>query len=138
MLTTLLPPTSGRATVAGLDIVKDAPRIREQIGVALQEAGLDDLQTGRETLTLQARLYRVPARDVASQVDRLLEIVDLQEAADRRVKTYSGGMKRRLDLAAALVHRPRSSFWTSRRRGSTRSAAKRSGATSRNSTETMA
>jgi ABC-2 type transport system ATP-binding protein len=80
--------------------------VRQQIGVALQEASLDDLQTGRELLRLQARLYRVPAGETEARVTRLLEVVDLIDVADRRVKTYSGGMKRRLDLAAALVHNP--------------------------------
>lgn len=106
MLTTLLRPTAGRAQVLGLDVERDATAVRAAIGVALQEAGLDDLQTGRELLTLQARLYRVPSGDIAARVQELLEVVDIAEAADRRVKTYSGGMKRRLDLAAALVHRP--------------------------------
>jgi ABC-2 type transport system ATP-binding protein len=110
MLTTLLPPTSGRASVQGIDVTKEPQKVRQQIGVALQEASLDDLQTGRELLQLQARLYRVPSRDVNSQVNRLLKIVDLEDSADRRVKTYSGGMKRRLDLAAALVHRPQVIF----------------------------
>jgi ABC-2 type transport system ATP-binding protein len=106
MLTTLLRPTAGSARVCGLDVTRDADAVRRRIGVALQEAGLDDLQTGRELLRLQARLYRVPARDVDGRVTHLLRVVDLEEAADRRVKTYSGGMQRRLDLAAALVHRP--------------------------------
>lgn len=110
MLTTLLPLTSGRASVRGLDVVKEGRRVREQIGVALQEASLDDMQTGRELLTLQARLYHLPSRGMKEQVDRLLKIVDLEDAADRKVKTYSGGMKRRLDLAAALVHQPRVIF----------------------------
>lgn len=106
MLTTLLRPTAGTARVAGLDVRTAAGQVRRRIGVALQEAGLDDVQTGRELLTLQARLYRVPAREIAGRVQDLLRIVDLEEAADRRIKTYSGGMQRRLDLAAALVHRP--------------------------------
>lgn len=106
MLTTLLRPTSGRASVLGVDVVKEPNRVRQQIGVALQEASLDDLQTGRELLRLQSRLYRVPANEVEGRVARLLEVVDLVDVADRRVKTYSGGMKRRLDLAAALVHNP--------------------------------
>lgn len=106
MLTTLLRPTAGSARVAGLDVSRQAARIRRAIGVALQEAGLDDIQTGRELLTLQARLYGVPARDVPARVRQLLHVVDLDDAADRRIKTYSGGMQRRLDLAAALVHRP--------------------------------
>lgn len=106
MLTTLLRPTAGRAEVAGLDVARDPSAIRRQIGVALQEAGLDDVQTGRELLELQARLYRVRPSDVHERVQYLLRVVDLEEAADRRIKTYSGGMQRRLDLAAALVHRP--------------------------------
>ncbi len=110
MLTTLLRPTSGRAQVQGLDVERQATAVRRSIGVALQEAGLDDIQTGRELLTLQARLYRVPPPEIAARVSRLLTVVDLDDAADRRVKTYSGGMKRRLDLAAALVHRPKVVF----------------------------
>jgi ABC-2 type transport system ATP-binding protein len=110
MLTTLLPPTSGRAAVQGIDVTKEPQKVRQRIGVALQEASLDDLQTGREILQLQARLYRVSGSEVNGQVNRLLKIVDLEDAADRRVKTYSGGMKRRLDLAAALVHRPQVIF----------------------------
>jgi ABC-2 type transport system ATP-binding protein len=106
MLTTLLRPTAGRAQVLGMDVERHASTVRARIGVALQEAGLDDIQTGRELLALSARLYRVPARDIAARVDELLRIVDLEDAADRRLKTYSGGMQRRLDLAAALVHRP--------------------------------
>lgn len=106
MLTTLLRPTSGHASVLGLDVIKEPNRVRARIGVALQEASLDDLQTGRELLRLQARLYRVPSGEVEERVSHLLEIVDLADVADRRVKTYSGGMKRRLDLAAALVHNP--------------------------------
>jgi ABC-2 type transport system ATP-binding protein len=110
MLTTLLRPTAGAAQVLGLDVTQHAGKVRSRIGVALQEAGLDDLQTGRELLALQARLYRVPRDEIAARVTRLLEIVDLADAADRAVKTYSGGMKRRLDLAAALVHDPKLVF----------------------------
>ena len=110
MLTTLLRPTSGRAEVAGHDVVADAHTVRRSIGVALQEAGLDDIQTGREMLSLQARLYEVPSSEVRERVNYLLRVVDLEDAADRRIKTYSGGMQRRLDLAAALVHRPRVVF----------------------------
>ena len=106
MLTTLLRPTTGRAKVVGLDVERNAAEVRCRIGVALQEAGLDDIQTGRELLTLSARLYRVPTPQIAERVSELLRIVDLEADADRRLKTYSGGMQRRLDLAAALVHRP--------------------------------
>jgi ABC-2 type transport system ATP-binding protein len=110
MLTTLLRPTAGRAEVLGLDVERSGSAVRRVIGVALQEAGLDDIQTGRELLQLQARLYRLPTREIASRVQQLLKIVDLADAADRRIKTYSGGMRRRLDLAAALVHRPKVVF----------------------------
>lgn len=104
MLCTLLVPTGGRAEVAGHDVASDPRGVRLAIGVALQEAGLDPLQSGRELLELQAALYRVPhPKDRARE---LLALVGLTEAADRRVRTYSGGMKRRLDLASALVHSP--------------------------------
>jgi ABC-2 type transport system ATP-binding protein len=106
MLTTLLRPTSGSARVLGHDVLREPNRVRQRIGVALQEASLDDLQTGRELLRLQARLYRLPSGEIESRVTHLLEVVDLLDVADRRVRTYSGGMKRRLDLAAALVHNP--------------------------------
>ena len=106
MLTTLLRPTAGNARVDGLDILTDARAVRNRIGVALQEAGLDDVQTGRELLTLQARLFGMRGRAHRERVADLLAIVDLEDAADRTIGTYSGGMKRRLDLAAALVHRP--------------------------------
>ena len=106
MLTTLLRPTAGRARVDGLDILDDARAVRNRIGVALQEAGLDDIQTGRELLTLQARLFGLRGGARRRRIEELLAIVDLEDAADRAVGTYSGGMKRRLDLAAALVHRP--------------------------------
>ncbi|MCH8815543.1 MAG: ATP-binding cassette domain-containing protein [Chloroflexi bacterium] len=110
MLTTLLRPTSGSGQVDGLDIIEDAAEVRKTIGVALQEASLDDIQTGRELLTLQSRLYGVPAGRIKERVAQLLRMVDLTDAADRWVKTYSGGMKRRLDLAAALVHEPKIVF----------------------------
>jgi ABC-2 type transport system ATP-binding protein len=110
MLTTLLLPTGGRATVAGHDVVKQARAVRASIGVALQEAALDPLMTGRELIRLQATLQGLPAAEGKRRADDLLERVDLNAAADRRVGTYSGGMQRRLDLAAALVHEPRVLF----------------------------
>jgi ABC-2 type transport system ATP-binding protein len=106
MLCTLLPPTSGSAKVAGIDVVADAADVRRRIGVALQEIGLDPVQTGRELLELQCGLYGIRGADARGRSDELLELVGLTEAADRRTKTYSGGMKRRLDLASALVHSP--------------------------------
>jgi len=110
MLTTLLLPTAGRASVAGHDVVGEAAAVRRSIGVALQEAALDPLMTGRELIRLQATLHGIPRADGRRRADALLERVDLVAAADRRVGTYSGGMQRRLDLAAALVHEPRVLF----------------------------
>jgi ABC-2 type transport system ATP-binding protein len=106
MFCTLLPPTSGTATVAGLDVVEDAAEVRRRIGVALQEIGLDPVQTGRELLELQCGLYGITGATAHSRTGELLDLVGLSDAADRRTKTYSGGMKRRLDLATALVHSP--------------------------------
>jgi len=110
MLTTLLLPTGGRASVAGHDVVGEAREVRASIGVALQEAALDPLMTGRELIRLQATLQGIPGAEGRRRADQLLERVDLVAAADLRVGTYSGGMQRRLDLAAALVHRPRVLF----------------------------
>jgi len=110
MLTTLLPPTSGSARVGGFDVVKHGPEVRRVIGAALQEAALDPLLTGREHLRLQASLQALPRAERAPRAAELLERVGLSDAADRKVKGYSGGMKRRLDLALALVHRPRILF----------------------------
>jgi ABC-2 type transport system ATP-binding protein len=106
MLTTLLPPTSGTGRVAGYDIVKEGPKVRSAIGAALQEAALDGLLTGREHIRLQTSLHGIPRRERAARADELLERVGLTRAADRKVNGYSGGMKRRLDLALALAHRP--------------------------------
>ena len=110
MLTTLLPPTAGTARVGGYDIVKQGPKVRSVIGAALQEAALDPLLTGREHLRLQTALQGLPRSERASRGEALLERVGLSQAADRKVKGYSGGMKRRLDLALALVHSPRILF----------------------------
>src|SRR5690349_14033218 len=106
MLTTLLPPTSGSARVAGFDVVKQGPEVRMHIGAALQEAALDPLLTGREHLRLQASLQGIPRPQRKARADELLGRVGLRQAADRKVRGYSGGMKRRLDLALALVHGP--------------------------------
>src|SRR5947199_10046 len=106
MLTTLLPPTAGSARVAGYDVVHDGPAVRAAIGAALQEAALDPLLTGREHLRLQASLQAMPRAERKSRADELIERVGLSHAADRKVRGYSGGMKRRLDLAMALVPRP--------------------------------
>src|SRR3954453_23983130 len=103
MLTTLLTITSGRASVHGIDVAADPDGVRRLIGVALQEAGLDARQTGRELLVLQGRLFGLSRSEARQQAEVLLELVDLVEAVDRLIKGYSGGMKRRLDLASALV-----------------------------------
>jgi ABC-2 type transport system ATP-binding protein len=110
MLTTLLRPTGGSARVAGHDVVSDAAEVRRAIGVALQEAALDPLMTGRELIALQATLHGLSGADAKRRGDELLERVGLSQAADRRVGTYSGGMRRRLDLGSALVHEPRVLF----------------------------
>ena len=110
MLTTLLPPTSGRAWVGGYDIVRQGSQVRATIGAALQEAALDPLLTGREHVNLQATLQGLPSAERDARGRALLERVGLTDAADRRVGGYSGGMKRRLDLALALVHSPRILF----------------------------
>jgi ABC-2 type transport system ATP-binding protein len=110
VLTTLLPPTAGTARVAGHDVVKEGPAVRAAIGAALQEAALDPLLTAREHMRLQTALQGVPKAERVRRGDELIERVGLTEAADRRVGGYSGGMKRRLDLALALVHEPRILF----------------------------
>jgi len=110
MLTTLLPPTAGRARVAGFDIVADGPRVRASIGAALQEAALDPLLTAREHMRLQTALHGIGKAERRARGQELLERVGLSEAADRKVGGFSGGMKRRLDLALALAHRPRILF----------------------------
>jgi ABC-2 type transport system ATP-binding protein len=110
MLTTLLRPTGGFARVAGHDVISEAAKVRRAIGVALQEAALDPLMTGRELIRLQATLHALPRDEGRRRADALLERVGLTRAADRRVGTYSGGMQRRLDLASALVHEPRVLF----------------------------
>src|SRR5258705_7865095 len=106
MLCTLLAPTSGHASVAGFDVVEEPGAVRLRIGVALQEAALDPRQTGTELLLLQGRLYGLSRHDARRRVDELGELIDLRDALDRRIGTYSGGMKRRLDLVAALIHNP--------------------------------
>jgi len=110
MLTTLLPPTAGTARVAGHDIVREGPAVRSVIGAALQEAALDPLLTGRDHLRLQTTLQGLPKSQRRVRGDELLRRVGLDDAADRKVGGYSGGMKRRLDLALALVHSPRVLF----------------------------
>jgi len=106
MLCTLLAPTGGTARVAGFDVASEAEKVRLRIGVALQDAALDPKQTGRELLDLQGRLYGLTKAERSRRLQDLLDLVAIGDAIDRRIGTYSGGMKRRLDLAAALVHQP--------------------------------
>lgn len=106
MLTTLVRPTEGKARVNGFDVVKQEKDVRLSIGVALQETGIDKVLTGRELLVLQGRLFKMTKQEAEMRAEELLRVVSLTEAADRRSGTYSGGMRRRLDLALTLVHRP--------------------------------
>lgn len=106
MLVTLLQPTGGTAHVAGFDVARKPHEVRKRIGVALQEAALDPLMTGKELIELQATLHGINPRSVHQQGQELIERVGLEQAQDRRVGTYSGGMRRRLDLAMALIHSP--------------------------------
>jgi ABC-2 type transport system ATP-binding protein len=106
MLCTLLRPSGGHAVVAGHDVVDEPQEVRFRIGAALQEAALDDRQSGRELLALQGRLYGLRSSEIKIRLADVLDLVDIGDAIDRRIGTYSGGMKRRLDLAAALMHNP--------------------------------
>jgi len=110
MLGTLVRPTAGRASVAGHDVATRAVDVRRSIGFAMQDAGVDPLATGREFLHVQGRLYGMPRGKVRARADELLALFELEAAADQRIASYSGGMKRRIDLAAALIHAPRVLF----------------------------
>ena len=106
MLGTLVRPTSGRASVAGFDVVAEAREVRRRIGFAMQEVGVDAFATARELLVLQGRLHRLRRADSAHRAELLLAMVDLSEVADKRLGEFSGGMQRRVDLAASLMHLP--------------------------------
>jgi ABC-2 type transport system ATP-binding protein len=106
MLCTLVAPSGGRAAVAGFDVATQAEQVRLRIGVALQDVALDGKQTGAELLKLQGRLYGLSRKEADQRVDELSDLIDIGDALHRQISTYSGGMKRRLDLAAALVHNP--------------------------------
>jgi ABC-2 type transport system ATP-binding protein len=110
MLATLLPPSGGEATVAGCDLRRDASRVRERIGYVSQAGGSDPLETGRRELVLQGRLYGQPRAEAEQRAAALLTLLDLQEAADRKTGTYSGGQRRRLDIAMGMIHRPQLLF----------------------------
>ena len=110
ILCTLLTPTEGRAVVAGFDVASEPGAVRLRIGVALQEAALDPKQTGAELLRLQGRLYGLSRAEITARLEELAGLVDIGDAMSRPIGTYSGGMRRRLDLAAALVHGPQVLF----------------------------
>jgi ABC-2 type transport system ATP-binding protein len=110
ILATLLRPSGGTASVAGHDVLREPARVRRAIGFAMQEAGLARYSTGREHLVMMARLYGLSRSEARGRAQELLALFALEEAADRQVRTYSGGMQRRIDLACALVHRPRLLF----------------------------
>jgi ABC-2 type transport system ATP-binding protein len=110
VLVTLTHPDSGQASVSGHDVLRDADTVRRSIGYVPQDSGVDQFGTGRENLTLQGHVQGMSGRDLHTRVDQLLELVGIADAADRIVKTYSGGMRRRLDIALGLVHRPRVLF----------------------------
>lgn len=110
ILTTLLHKTAGTATVAGLDIEKQAPEIRKVIGVQSQDTSVDPELTGRENMILEGHLQQMHGKELEERVDSLLSVVGLKDAADKRAGRYSGGMKKRLDLATVLVHKPKVMF----------------------------
>jgi ABC-2 type transport system ATP-binding protein len=110
LLTTLTRPTSGRAEVVGYDVAQDARQLRERIGYSAQEAGVDVNATGRQNLLLYGHYYHLGGRTLKRRVTELLELVDLSDEADRPVRTYSGGMRKRLEIATALIHRPQLLF----------------------------
>jgi len=110
MLCTILPPTSGSATVNGFDIVREANKVRKSIGIVFQDPSIDDRLTGRENLYMHANLYGVPASEQKERINRILKLVELEDRADDLLRTYSGGMRRRLELGRGLIHYPKVLF----------------------------
>ena len=110
MLCTILKPTSGTATVNGYDIVKEANKVRKSIGIVFQEPSIDDRLTGRENLSMHANLYGVPASEQKERINRILKLIELEDRADDLLRTYSGGMRRRLELGRGLIHYPKVLF----------------------------
>lgn len=110
MLCTILKPTSGTATVNGFDIVREANKVRKSIGIVFQEPSVDDRLTGRENLFMHANLYGVPASEQKERINRILKLVELEDRADDLLRTYSGGMRRRLELGRGLIHYPKVLF----------------------------
>jgi ABC-2 type transport system ATP-binding protein len=107
ILTTLLKPTSGNAIVAGYDVVSQAKKVRENIGYVQQEIAVDEYLTGRENLLLEGRLNHIPKNLINKRIDEVLELIELKDKQDQAVITYSGGMRKRLDIAGGLLHRPK-------------------------------
>ena len=110
VLTTLSRPTSGQAWVGGHNVVTEPVKVRSSIGYVAQETGVDYFLTGRENLVLQGRMYRMDGKAINKRVDELLELFSIKDSADQLVSTYSGGMRRKLDIATALIHNPRLIF----------------------------
>jgi ABC-2 type transport system ATP-binding protein len=110
MLCTILKPTSGTAKVNGFDIVKEATQVRKSIGIVFQDPSVDDRLTGRENLYMHANLYGVPSSEQKNRIDSILKLVELEDRADDLLRTYSGGMRRRLELARGLIHYPKVLF----------------------------
>ena len=110
ILTTLLKPTSGHATVQGFDVVTQGKKVRENIGFVQQEIGVDEYLTGRENLVFQSRINRIPKNQIKSRIDEVISLVELEEKQNEAAITYSGGMRKRLDIACGLIHRPRVLF----------------------------
>lgn len=110
ILTTLLKPTSGQALIAGFDVMTNAKQVRENIGYVQQESTVDEYLTGRENLLLQAKLNHIPKSEIDKRIDDVLELIELVDKQDQAVVTYSGGMRKRLDIAGGLLHRPRVLF----------------------------
>lgn len=110
MMVNLVKKTSGQIFIDGLDLDRNAPKIYERVGFAMQEIGLDETATAREMLQLHGRLYHMPKSEIDEQIAKLLKLVELEKVADRYTSTYSGGMRRRFDLALSLIHNPKVLF----------------------------
>jgi len=110
ILTTLLKPTSGQALISGFDVMTNAKQVRENIGYVQQESTVDEYLTGRENLLLQAKLNHIPKKEINKRIDDVLELIELTDKQDQAVVTYSGGMRKRLDIAGGLLHRPKVLF----------------------------
>ena len=110
IFTTLLKPTSGNAVIAGFDVMKDAKHVRENIGFVQQETTVDEYLTGRENLLLQAKLNHIPKNEINTRIDEVLDLIELTDKQDQAVVTYSGGMRKRLDIAGGLLHHPKVLF----------------------------